>query len=62
MNPENSKELHRAAMRYSQEAYMAIENGDKEQAFSLYEQAFLLEKQAAHHLDRKSTRLNSSHG
>ena len=60
MNPENSKELHRAAMRYSQEAYMAIENGDKEQVFSLYEQAFLLEKQAAHHfilaLDKEPTR------
>ena len=57
---ENPKELHRAAMRYSQEAYMALENGDNEQAFSLYEQAFSLEKQAAHHfilaLDKEPTR------
>jgi hypothetical protein len=47
MNQENSKALHRAAMRHSQEAYMALERGDEPTAFRFYEQAFELEKQAA---------------
>ncbi|MEO0044283.1 MAG: hypothetical protein RL329_3731 [Bacteroidota bacterium] len=60
MKPESSKELHRAAMRHAQEAYMAVVNGDTAAALPLYEQAFRLEQQAAHHfilaLDHEPTR------
>jgi tetratricopeptide (TPR) repeat protein len=60
MKPDNSKELHRAAMRHAQEAYMAVFNGDTAAALPLYEQAFLLEQQAANHfildLEQEPTR------
>ncbi|MEN9611612.1 MAG: hypothetical protein RLZZ628_2426 [Bacteroidota bacterium] len=60
MKPESSKELHRAAMRQAQEAYMAVVNGDNAAALPLYEQAFLLEQRAAHHfildLEQEPTR------
>jgi hypothetical protein len=60
MKPDPSKELHRAAMRHAQEAYMAVLNGDTAAALPLYEQAFLLEQQAAHHfilaLEQEPTR------
>jgi hypothetical protein len=49
MKQDPSKELHRAAMRHAQEAYMAVFNGDTAAALPLYEQAFRLEQQAAHH-------------
>jgi hypothetical protein len=47
MKQNNSKELHREAMRYAQDAIVADAKGDKTAAFSLYEQAFALEKEAA---------------
>jgi tetratricopeptide (TPR) repeat protein len=49
MKLDPSKELHRAAMRHAQEAYMAVLNGDTAAALPLYDQAFRLEQQAAHH-------------
>jgi hypothetical protein len=47
MKQNNSKELHREAMKYAQDAIVADAKGGKTAAFTLYEQAFALEKEAA---------------
>jgi hypothetical protein len=47
MKQNNSKELHREAMKYAQDAIVADAKGEKAAAFTLYEQAFALEKEAA---------------
>jgi tetratricopeptide (TPR) repeat protein len=47
MKQNNSKELHREAMNYAQDAIVADAKGDKAAALTLYEQAFALEKEAA---------------
>jgi hypothetical protein len=47
MKQNNSKELHREAMNYAQEAIVADAKVDKAAAFTFYEHAFALEKEAA---------------
>jgi hypothetical protein len=41
------KEMHREAMKYAQDAFVARQSGDETTAISLYRKAFLLEKEAA---------------
>lgn len=43
----NTKQVHREAMQIAQQAFVAKQNGNGEQAMALYEQAFDLEKSAA---------------
>lgn len=42
-----TKEMHREAMKYAQDAFVARQDGDEATAISLYHKAFLLEKEAA---------------
>jgi hypothetical protein len=43
----NTKEIHFKAMAFAQEAHLASINGKEQETLNLYEQAFVLEKQAA---------------
>jgi hypothetical protein len=47
MDYSNTQQVHRKAMILAQDAYVSLIKGDEATAFQLYEEAFLLEREAA---------------